>query len=229
MLCNDNNNHDNENIYEKRLQDINKFYDSAEIARYRNVFYGFKEYDQYPNMLRYFNNTFGIPNTKPYCNKVSLQQITPYNINNIKNINKMVFPITYNEQFYNDIIYKYNKNLSRIALINNKAVGNICCRIEPSSNHPALDSNCDEEVMYIMTIAVLPQYRRHSIGTVLLNYIVNYCQRNTHIKTILLHAQATNKAAVSLYVKNGFEIVNIIQGYYKNVDCPDAYLFKKKI
>jgi len=80
-----------------------------------------------------------------------------------------------------------------------------------------------------MTIAVLQQFRRHSIGTILLNYIINFCKLHTRIKTILLHAQITNKAAISLYIKNGFEIVNIIRGYYKNVDCPDAYLFQKKI
>ncbi|KAG4087306.1 acyl-CoA N-acyltransferase [Neocallimastix lanati (nom. inval.)] len=227
---NNNNNHDNENLYEKRLKDINKFYDNSTVSKYRNVINNdIKEYNQYPSMLHYYNNPYDIPNTEPYINNVSLQQITPFNINSVKNINRMVFPITYNEQFYSDIIFKYNKNLSRIAVINNKAVGNICCRIEPSSNHPIMVDDMNEEILYIMTIAVLQQFRRHSIGTILLNYIINFCQLNTHIKTILLHAQITNKAAISLYIKNGFEIVDIIRGYYKNVDCPDAYLFQKKI
>ncbi|OUM61091.1 hypothetical protein PIROE2DRAFT_45603 [Piromyces sp. E2] len=178
--------------------------------------------------MHYYNNCYDIPNTEQYVN-VTLHQITPYNISSVKNINKMVFPITYNEQFYTDIIFKHNRNLSRLAVINNKPVGNICCRIEPSSNHPIMVENINEEILYIMTIAVLQQFRRHSIGTILLNYIINFCKLHTHIKIILLHAQITNKAAISLYVKNGFEIVNIIRGYYNNVDCPDAYLFQKKI
>ncbi|ORX83542.1 acyl-CoA N-acyltransferase [Anaeromyces robustus] len=177
--------------------------------------------------MHYYNNCYDIPND-PFVN-VSLQQITPYSINSVKIINRLVFPITYNEQFYRDIIFKYNINLSRLAVVNNKPVGNICCRIEPSSNHPIVVDNVNEEILYIMTIAVLQQFRRHSIGTLLLNYIINFCKLNTQIKTILLHAQITNKAAISLYIKNGFEIVNIIRGYYKNVDCPDAYLLQKKI
>ncbi|ORX45387.1 acyl-CoA N-acyltransferase [Piromyces finnis] len=178
--------------------------------------------------MHYYNNCYDIPDKDYYVN-VTLQPITPYNINAIKHINKMVFPITYNEQFYSDIIFKYNRNLSRLAVINNKPVGNICCRIEPSSNHPIVTENMNEEVLYIMTIAVLQQFRRHSIGTILLNYIINFCKLHTHIKSILLHAQITNKAAISLYIKNGFEIVNIIRDYYKNVDCTDAYLLQKRI
>lgn len=120
MLYNNNNNDnttDNENLYEKRLQNINKFYENSNVSRYRNaVDNDFKGYDQYPSMMNYFNNPFEIPNTEPYVN-VSLQQITPFNINSVKSINRMVFPITYNEQFYSDIIFKYNKNLSRLGKI----------------------------------------------------------------------------------------------------------------
>jgi len=228
MLYNNNNNNNSENLYDKKIQDISKFYDPSNVALYRNpIETDLKGYDQFPSMMHYYNNCYDIPNTEQYVN-VTLHQITPYNINSVKSINRMVFPITYNEQFYRDIIFKYNKNLSRLAVINNKAVGNICCRIEPSSNHPVMVDDVNEDILYIMTIAVLQQYRRHSIGTILLNYIINFCKLNTHIKTILLHAQITNKAAISLYIKNGFEIVNVIRGYYKNVDCPDAYLFQKK-
>jgi len=228
---NNNNNHNNKNLYEKKIQDINKFYNNPNVVRYKNpIDSDFKGYDQYPSMVHYYNNCYDIPNTEHYVN-VSLHQITPFNINSVKTINRMVFPITYNEQYYRDILFKYNKNLSRLAVINNKPVGNICCRIEPSSNYSLMynEINEDEDILYIMTIAVIQQFRRHSIGTILLNYIINFCQLNTNIKTILLHAQISNKAAISLYIKNGFEIVNIIRGYYKNVDCPDAYLFRKKL
>jgi len=109
---NNNNNHNNNNLYEKRIPELGKFYDNN--VRYRNsIENDIKGYDQFPSMMHYYNSCYNIPNTEQYVN-VTLHQITPYNISSVKNINKMVFPITYNEQFYSDIIFKYNRNLSRL-------------------------------------------------------------------------------------------------------------------
>ncbi|AJQ45289.1 hypothetical protein JM47_01520 [Ureaplasma diversum] len=62
----------------------------------------------------------------------------------------------------------------------------------------------------IMKIAVKEQYRRNSLGTVLLDQLK---QEN---KTILLEVAANNTIAINFYLKNGFIKDSVRKHYYAN-------------
>lgn len=67
----------------------------------------------------------------------------------------------------------------------------------------------------ILTLVVLPQYRRHGIGALLLNQFKNYCSQNNFFK-IFLEVDQQNLPAHKLYLSNGFTQTGIRKDYYKH-------------
>lgn len=73
-------------------------------------------------------------------------------------------------------------------------------------------------------IAVDINYRKKGIASELFNFFINnYTKKHD---SILLEVAVNNDAAVSLYKKMGFEVINIRKKYYEHVD---AYIMKKVI
>lgn len=75
----------------------------------------------------------------------------------------------------------------------------------------------------ILSLVVDPSYRHKLIASNLLTYLIGSLSEN--LKLITLEVASKNKAAISLYEKFGFEVVNIRKKYYKN---DDAYLMARK-
>jgi len=69
----------------------------------------------------------------------------------------------------------------------------------------------------ILTIAVLPPWRRHGLGTRLLAAAVAGAE-TVGAQTMYLEAAADNTAALALYAGHGFEQVGRRKGYYGAVD-----------
>ncbi len=71
------------------------------------------------------------------------------------------------------------------------------------------------------------------IGTLLLKQIVfNLLETHKDIQAMHLHVHITNRSALEFYQYHGFEIKEVVQGYYSmnsGVEPPDAYLLIKKI
>lgn len=67
------------------------------------------------------------------------------------------------------------------------------------------------EVMDIVNIVVNPLYRKKGIATKLIEYAVN---QFNDLKTIMLEVNENNSNAISLYKKNGFEVINKRNNYY---------------
>lgn len=79
------------------------------------------------------------------------------------------------------------------------------------------------ETCDILTIIVDPEYRRKKIATNLLNYLLG--ELSPLLKMVTLEVATKNKAALNLYEKFDFEVVNIRKNYYKD---DDAYLMARK-
>ena len=77
-----------------------------------------------------------------------------------------------------------------------------------------------------MTLGVLPAYRGRNIGSKMVKYIEDQAKK-IGAECVYLHVWVTNKDAISFYKKQDFEIGETLQGYYKRVNPPDAYIVKK--
>lgn len=82
-----------------------------------------------------------------------------------------------------------------------------------------LTETCD-----ILSLIVDPEYRKRKIATNLIDYLISELDEN--LKLITLEVRANNTAAIHLYDKFGFEVVNVRKKYYANGD--DAYLMARE-
>lgn len=131
-------------------------------------------------------------------------------IDSIDNLGKLI-----NDNF-NNVFNVYDileNNISRIYVYekNNKVIAFLHIEV--------LYENAD-----IINIVVNPEYRNQYIASLLLSYMIN--NLNNNIETITLEVSADNIAALNLYKKFNFEIINERKNYYKN---KNAYIMRKKM
>lgn len=67
----------------------------------------------------------------------------------------------------------------------------------------------------IMNIVTKKDFRSNGIGTLMLDYIIDYC-KNNKIKNINLEVNSTNTVAINLYKKYNFKEVGLRKKYYNN-------------
>lgn len=80
---------------------------------------------------------------------------------------------------------------------------------------------------FVTNLAVKPYYRRKGIGRALLCRLIDECT-SLKIRLITLEARESNRAALSLYMAEGFEVCGKRRGFYKN-PVEDAVLLCRKI
>jgi ribosomal protein S18 acetylase RimI-like enzyme len=85
------------------------------------------------------------------------------------------------------------------------------------------DIRRSENVAWIATIGVLPEYRRMGIGSGLLQA----CEARLDTPTVRLCVRRTNRAAIGLYESLGYYHLNTWPGYYQ--DREDALVLEKKL
>ena len=151
---------------------------------------------------------------------VQLGDVTIANLEQLKILNISSLPVRYSDKFYNDLVINSPKEFLKFAFFNGFAVGAVCSRIEPHEN-PGFSK------LYIMTISILPAYRRRGIGQKLLNHVLNAASKNSNIIEAYLHVQTSNSDAEEFYIAHGFERKETILNYYKRIDPPDCFLLKK--
>lgn len=98
-----------------------------------------------------------------------------------------------------------------VAKIDNIIVGYICAEL--------LVDHLD-----ILSLAVLQDYRRCNIATMLINKLFAICKK-TNVDAIFLEVRCNNLSAITLYEKTGFEKISTRKNYYKDTN-EDAYIYK---
>lgn len=106
---------------------------------------------------------------------IELGDVTQHNIKQLKTLNTVVFPVSYNDRFYIDVLEA--GELAKLAYYNDIVVGAVCCRVETFENQRRL---------YIMTLGCLSPYRRLGIGSVMVNHILNFVELDGNIDSIFL-------------------------------------------
>ena len=75
---------------------------------------------------------------------------------------------------------------------------------------------CDEAE--ILTLCVLPQYRRQGVAGALLDAMADRLKKQ-HVRKMFLEVAADNQAAIDLYKKHGFTQMGQRKGYYEGKDA----------
>jgi len=151
--------------------------------------------------------------------KIELGDVTQHNIKQLKLLNTVVFPVSYNEKFYKDVLEV--GELAKLAYYNDIVVGAVCCRIDTSDHTRRL---------YIMTLGCLSPYRRLGIGSMMVQHVLNYVKKNKkNFDNIYLHVQVNNTGAIEFYKKFGFEIHETKKHYYKRIEPADAHVLQKTL
>jgi ribosomal-protein-alanine N-acetyltransferase len=85
------------------------------------------------------------------------------------------------------------------------------------------DIRPEDHMAWIVTIGVLPEYRRQGIALALLQA----CEARITQPTVRLNVRLSNAGAIRLYDLHGYERVSIWSGYYQ--DGEDALVMEKKL
>ena len=106
---------------------------------------------------------------------LKLGTCTEKNVNQLKKLNRAIFPLQYSENFYKET-HNQNAKHTHLAYFNDILVGAICCRLEQNK-------------MYVMTLGVLAPYRRLGIASMLLKHVFHTCQTQNTCDEIYMHVQ----------------------------------------
>ncbi|KAM3186648.1 hypothetical protein ACTXT7_003901 [Hymenolepis weldensis] len=153
--------------------------------------------------------------------RIELGELTIHNINQLRVINRTVFPVNYTDKFYSDLLK--NPQLCRLAYFNDIVVGAVCYRFEKA------EGSDNFRKCYIMTLGCLAPYRRYGVGSILLKHVLRKCAKDKQVQTVYLHVHVENDDAVKFYEKFGFEITGKVENYYRRLSPQDAYVLEKHL
>ena len=148
---------------------------------------------------------------------VELGEITHHNLKQLKILNSVTLPLSYQENFYKGV--PDLGELARFAYFKDIVVGAVCAKI---------DQTKDTRTLYIMTLAVLGAYRRLGVATKLLQHLLSYCE-GKKFDEIALHVQTNNNEAIEFYERFGFKVIKTVPSYYKRIEPSDAFLLNKSL
>ena len=180
---------------------------------------------------------------------VSFGRITQDNIKQLKTLNVNTFPVLYGPKFYKNIT-KTPHQFTKYAYFQSMVIGAICCRVENDAStfhffsfifayfHLIFTSHSlnlfrGENKLYILTLAVLPVYRRRNVGSQLLNSVLDEArswneqksESSSLIASIYLHVQTSNEMACAFYENHGFTKGDVVENYYKRIEPSTAFIY----
>jgi len=151
---------------------------------------------------------------------ISFGSVTEKNVEQLRKLNLAVFPVRYNDKFYQDIATINATVYTHLGYFSDIMVGAICSRVEPQEGSAFK--------VYIMTIGVLAPYRRIGIGRRLLQETLKACSEQPDCEEVYLHVQVSNEEAIDFYRHFGFVIGETVKDYYQRLDVCDAVILSKK-
>ncbi|CAE7660038.1 NAA50, partial [Symbiodinium microadriaticum] len=88
---------------------------------------------------------------------IELGNVTEHNLQQLKTLNMVALPVRYSEKFYRDLLANSPPEYLKFVFWNGFAIASVCSRLENHPEHP------DFKKIYIMTIGVIPAYRRRGV------------------------------------------------------------------
>jgi ribosomal-protein-alanine N-acetyltransferase len=140
-------------------------------------------------------------------------------------INELVLPENYPYYFY-ELLYKNYSKAFLVARIDDRIVGYVMCRVEHSFTIEGVIPKF-YKTGHVVSIGILPEYRRRGIGTALMIRAMDALKNYYKCKNVYLEVRVSNNNAINFYRKLGFRIDRTIKGYYR--DGEDAYVMIKDL
>lgn len=146
---------------------------------------------------------------------VTIRKTVPADIPQLLLIEAAIFSTPWSDRsFRYEVINE--TSISRVALVTHRIIGYICLR-------PFID------ITNIMNLAVIPEFRRKGVGSLLLHDAIRENMRaNPGFGPYFLEVRSSNTAAIRLYEKFGFQITGRRSGYYNRPD-EDAVIMELHI
>ena len=152
-----------------------------------------------------------------------LRQFRPDDLSAVIEINRVCLPENYSPYFFMEV-YKTCPEAFIVAEIDRKVVGYIMCRLEFGFSDVRRFRMVKKG--HIVSVAVLPDYRRHGMGRELVNASLKALELHG-AEECFLEVRAVNDEAVALYKQMGFDTVRTASHYYH--DGADAYVMSAKL
>ncbi|XP_076014486.1 N-alpha-acetyltransferase 50-like [Genypterus blacodes] len=149
---------------------------------------------------------------------VELGDVTLHKIGQLRKLNQAIYPFSYNHTFYDDVLEI--GELAKLVYFNDIVVGAVCCSVDHSQNQKRL---------YIVTLGCLTSYRRHGVGTAMLNHVLNICDKDDTFDNIYTHVQISNKSAINFYQRFRFAIIGTERNFYQELERPDAHVLQRSL
>jgi ribosomal-protein-alanine N-acetyltransferase len=152
-----------------------------------------------------------------------LRKFVPDDLQKVMQINRVCLPENYTDFFFMDLHQRFPETFI-VAEENGEIAGYIMCRIEVGLSNYGFGGLVRKG--HVVSIAVMPQYRRKGVATAVINKALEGMQYYK-TKQCFLEVRVTNDAGISLYKKLGYDVTRTINGYYS--DGEDAYVMTKRL
>jgi len=150
----------------------------------------------------------------------TIRRFSPEDLDQVIYINQTCLPENYSTYFFIHLYNNFPKTFI-VAEEDKKVVGYIMCRIESGFSGFSLIKRG-----HVISIAVLPDYRRKGIGETLLKEALQAMVIHYGARECYLEVRVSNIPAINLYRKMGFKIERTLKRYY--ADGENAYLMRIK-
>uniref|UniRef100_A0A8V0YXP5 N-alpha-acetyltransferase 60 n=1 Tax=Gallus gallus TaxID=9031 RepID=A0A8V0YXP5_CHICK len=153
---------------------------------------------------------------------VNLRLLCHDDIDAVKQLCGDWFPIEYPDSWYRDITSN-KKFFSLAATYRGSIVGMIVAEIKSRTKVHKEDGDIlasnfplDTQVAYILSLGVVKEFRKHGIGSLLLESLKDHISTTAqdHCKAIYLHVLTTNNTAINFYENRDFKQHHYLPYYY---------------
>uniref|UniRef100_A0A8C1BLE8 N-alpha-acetyltransferase 60 n=2 Tax=Cyprinus carpio TaxID=7962 RepID=A0A8C1BLE8_CYPCA len=154
--------------------------------------------------------------------EIKLRLLCHDDIERIKVLCGEWFPIEYPDLWYHDITSN-KKFFSLAATFRGGIVGMIVAEIKSRTKVHKEDGDIlassfpvDTQVAYILSLGVVKEFRKHGIGSLLLDSLKEHISTTAqdHCKAIYLHVLTTNNTAIHFYENRDFKQHHYLPYYY---------------
>ena len=165
---------------------------------------------------------------RPLDRRARILKVESAHLNALKTLTSSTLPVRYPDKFYNETVTNEQvSEISRAVLFDEKLVGWIRCRLEPSS-HQTASSTTNQ--IYIQALCLLAPYRGFGLANHLLNAVLESDTLTENNATfVYAHVWENNDVAMTWYENRGFSRPILIDQYYRKLRPSGAWIFRKEL